>query len=183
MKPPTIEGLVTKGDDDRWAIFSPDDKYRYALGVSWAPHLFEWADGLLPMFDVVCMNPSTATHEKNDPTLLRLIHFAKMAGCGRMLLRNLAAYRSAYPVDLGKVEDPVGPRNDDILCLPMGNTVRVAAWGNFHSFKVHRRLLRSVSIVRAHFRDLHTFGFTKAGEPKHPLYLPNRTPVRLWGLP
>jgi hypothetical protein len=110
--------------------------------------------------------------------LLKLVHFAKQEGCGGLLLRNVAAYSATDPRELGKVADPIGPRNEEVLMLDAFGP-RVAAWGNFVSERVRRRLLPSIGIVKIH-PGLLVFGVNGTGEPKHPLYLKNATRLASW---
>lgn len=51
-----------------WAVISDCGRYRYELGR-------RWDDGPLLEFDM--LNPSTANAERNDPTIVRCVGFAK----------------------------------------------------------------------------------------------------------
>jgi len=83
---------------------------------------------------------------------------------------NLFAFRSTYPRQLSKVDDPVGPENDAaILEAVEESDLAVAAWG------VHGRLRRrdrAVQKIVAGIKDLYCIGTTKAGDPVHPLHQP-----------
>jgi hypothetical protein len=173
VTPIELPGLVTQGDECAWAVTSPNNVYRYALGRCWAPGL--------PVFDITMINPSTARHDLPDPTMSKVVHYAKQEGCGSILIRNLAALSSANKADLNWPEfDVVGPRNAEVLALKPFYALRVAAWGNFPNERVRRRLLASVGQVKA-LPALHVFGFnTKTSEPKHPLYLKNSTRIQPW---
>lgn len=166
-----LPGLVTMGSLAAWDLRSEGNVYRYALGRCWNP------DG--GTLDVTAMNPSKARFDVNDPTLLKLVHFAKQEGCGSLLLRNLAAYSATDPRELGRIADPIGPRNAEVLDLDIGLGYRVAAWGNFTSERVRRRLLPSIGIVKI-CPTLMVFGVNKSGEPKHVLYLKNATRLVEW---
>lgn len=172
MKPIEIDGLVTQGDESAWAMTSEDNAYRYALGRCW--------DASLPVFDVTMINPSTARHDVPDPTMAKVVHYAKQEGCGGLLIRNLAAFSSSDKRCLLPVErDIVGPRNLEVLAIrPAWSTLRVAAWGEFPTQRVRRRLLNPMAVIKAD--RLHVFGLNLSGEPKHPLYLKNATRVQLW---
>ena len=93
-----------KADMERSANFSRCRRYRYALWRRWAP-----GDdyGLL-----VGLNPSTADHRRDDPTIRRCIGFARDWGYSGLCVANLFAFRATYPRDLFAADDPVGPRND-----------------------------------------------------------------------
>lgn len=175
-----LPGLVTLGTYEAWDLRSEDNVYRYAIGRAWDPEPSEPWDTVRPVFSVTAINPSKARHDVDDPTLDKLVHYAKQEGCGSLLLRNLAAYSSTDPDELGKVQDPIGPRNHEVLAFDPLFAMRVAAWGNFPSKRVRQRLLSSVNLVKTVSRGLHVFGFNKTGEPKHPLYLKNATRVVPW---
>ncbi len=171
MSPLEWPGLVTRGTEAAWDLISQDNLFRYAIGRCWNP------DG--SVFSVTAMNPSKARYDVNDPTLLKLVHFAKQEGHGSLLLRNLAAYSATDPAELDQQirrgVDVVGEHNEAILMLD-GIGLRVAAWGNFHNKRVRSYLLRSVCAVKSR-PNLMVFGVNKSGEPKHPLYLKNSTRV------
>jgi hypothetical protein len=172
MKPIELPGLLTQGDESAWAMTSPDNVYRYALGRCWAPGL--------PVFDVTMINPSTARHDVPDPTMSKVVHYAKQEGCGSILIRNLAALSSSNKADLKLPMDVVGPRNAEVLDLRPFYALRVAAWGNFPSEFVRQRLLASMGHVKS-LSALHVFGFNeKTSEPKHPLYLKNSLRIQPW---
>lgn len=168
-------GLVMRGDRVAWAVFSPCEKYRYALGRRWDSYE-------KPALSVTALNPSTATHEVLDPTLKKCAHFARANGCGGLLVTNLGAWRDTDPDVLHAVGDAVGPWNINFLVQAHRfPSVRVAAWGSFNmkqGRKVRLKLAHGIDVVRAE-PDLHVFGdkLTKGGEPRHPLYLRNDTPL------
>ena len=175
MTPIVLDGLLTLGARARWALISPDGLYRYALGATWdEPSEFI----MRPVFCITMKNPSTATHEVDDPTWLKVVHFAKQEGCGGALVRNLAAFRATDPRRLGEVSDPIGPRNFEVLALDPLVAIRVAAWGAFENAKIRRRLQNAVPSARQH--TTHVLGLTKDGHPRHPLYLPNSTRAVTW---
>ncbi len=126
------------------------------------------------------LNPSTADETENDPTVRRCIGFAQEWKCGSLEVVNIFAYRSTDPKKLEKVPDPVGPDNDNsILKAAHRADIVVAAWGTWGRVQDRgeavRRLLESC--------DVHHLGLTKAGYPKHPLYLRADTKPILWKLP
>lgn len=100
-------------------------KYRYVLKRKWGT-----GDYL-----VVCMlNPSTADAMKDDPTILTLIHFAKLWGYGGIWIVNENAFRASKPADMRAAADPVGKANDHFLELAceyasLSSGIALAAWG------------------------------------------------------
>ena len=123
------------------------------------------------------LNPSTADAPQGDPTNRRCIGFARAWGFARMDVVNLFALRSTHPADLRRARDPIGDRNDRTIAAAARRAdLVVAAWG------VHGALAARDRAVLALLADrpLHCLGVTRAGHPRHPLYLPAATrPVRL----
>lgn len=174
VKPIELPGLITKGDESAWALTSPDDRYRYALGRCWAP--------LQPVLDVFALNPSRARHDVPDTTMHKLVHFAKREGCGGILIRNLSAFSATDPKQLLRLSQGElwGEYNCELLQLaPNGaGAIHLAAWGNFPTQRLRRDLLRPMGLVKV--RRLVALGFTKSGEPKHPCRLAHATPLVPW---
>ncbi|MBL7251277.1 DUF1643 domain-containing protein [Alloalcanivorax sp. C16-2] len=143
----------------RSANFSRCRRYRYALWRRWR----DGDDYLL----LVGLNPSTADHRKDDPTIRRCIGFARDWGYSGLCVANLFAYRATYPRDLFAADDPIGPRNDWWLRrLAADAALVVAGWGN-HGTQGDR-----AARVRAWLPALHCLRLNGSGEPAHPLYLP-----------
>ena len=90
-----------KADMERSANFSRCRRYRYALWRRWAPG----DDYVL----LVGLNPSTADHRRDDPTIRRCIGFARDWGYSGLCVANLFAFRATYPRDLFAADDPVAP--------------------------------------------------------------------------
>lgn len=144
---------------NKGAVISQCGRYRYQLWRIWND------DKPLVLF--VCLNPSTADANTDDPTLRRIMGFVYQMGCGGFYLGNLFALRSPYPSDLRYGRDPVGPENDRHLREMADKAQRVVfAWGN--DGDLNKRHLQ----VREMFPAAMCFGLTKAGHPRHPLYLP-----------
>ena len=140
------------------AQISKDGKYRYDLWRTW--------DDKKPYCMFIGLNPSTADAVEDDPTIRRCIRFAKDWGYGGLVMANLFAFRATKPEDMKKAEDPIGEENDDHLELLAQHAGKVvASWGvngtHHNRDKEVMTLLGSLSCL----------GVTKAGHPKHPLYL------------
>ena len=183
MKRPDLSqlGLVTEGGTGSWAVFSPDRAYRYMLARTWDGYdttgmLFPEATRPLMVF--VMLNPSVADGAENDPTIRRCIGFAKRERCGGILVVNLCAYVSTDPKRLLDVDDPIGPKNVEIVQLALRGplmAVRVAAWGRV-SPKVLERA-KEVIVAAKLAGALWCLGKTKDGQPRHPVRLANDTPL------
>lgn len=148
---------------DAGADFSRCGTYRYGLWRRW--------DTQLPQVLFVMLNPSTANATHNDPTIRRCINFAASWGFGGLYVGNLFAYRATRPNALLEADDPVGPENAYWLALLAHNcSAVVAAWGNAHLVD---QLLTTDPLegLRPLNLPMYAIAFTKAGTPKHPLYL------------
>lgn len=142
----------------REAIISECGLYRYLLIRSW--------DDLKPRVTFIGLNPSTGDGKEDDPTIRRMISFAQKWGYGGFFLVNLFAYRSPYPNTLLDVPDPVGPKNDRFIQSVQKLSEKIIfCWG------AHKIAESREKQVIASFPDAFCFGKTKAGKPKHPLYI------------
>lgn len=153
------------------AVFSPDRKYRYVLR-----RRVGLTDGTLL---VILLNPSTADEENDDPTIRRCVDFANRWGYGWLVVCNLFAYRATDPDELSKVDDPVGPENDEhIRREAQAADLVVVGWGEHGLFfgrcdDVHS-LLMEAGI------PLHCWATNSSGQPKHPLYVPRTQALKIW---
>lgn len=151
----------------RSAILSPCRDYRYSLARIWSP--------TQPTVLFVGLNPSTADDLVDDPTVRRCVGFARRWGFGGMTLVNLFAYRSKDPAELLRATDPIGPGNDDHILEGVRAAERVLlVWGTKGG-----HLNRDQDILSV-LPKVHCLGITKAGHPKHPLYLAGKTRSRLF---
>ena len=147
------------------ALFSDDRIYRYLLWRTWQQ------SGPLLLF--VGLNPSTADENINDPTIRRCIGFAREHSARGVLVSNLFAFRATKPRDLFAAPEPVGPDTDEWLgAAHRLATHTVACWG------VHGKFRGRSNDAIAMLDQLLCLGTTKAGEPRHPLYLKGDTRMR-----
>ncbi|WP_164660840.1 DUF1643 domain-containing protein [Tropicibacter sp. Alg240-R139] len=152
----------TKGDAPSTAVYSDCGRYRYSLTRIWDP------SGGKVLF--VMLNPSTATEVQNDPTVERCERRARALGFGAFQVTNIFAWRDTDPRKMRAAADPVGPENDTTILAGVDWADQVvAAWGT-HGEHLDRgpaveQLLRGTQNPVFHL------GLTKAGHPKHPLYI------------
>lgn len=149
------------------------DSYRYVLTRHWLTgHATDRAVFIL-------LNPSTATAVADDPTVRRCIRFARREGCGGLVILNLFALRSTNPHALSTHPDPVGPHNDWFLATYTRTTGPViAGWGTHGT--LHHRAETVTHQLHAAGVPLKCLGTTTAGQPRHPLYLPNTAPLHTY---
>lgn len=156
---------------DRWAVLSDDGRYRYALGRRWGTPL---ADGGRRAVWVM-LNPSTADAYVDDPTIRRCIGFSRGWGYDELVVVNLYAYRATDPAELGRAGDPFGPVNAEHIDAALADaSVVIAAWG------AHPWASTVADATLAHHRPLHCVGTTKAGHPRHPLYVRGDQALEVW---
>lgn len=149
----------------RSAIISICGLYRYELRRIW--------DDSLPLLPVCMLNPSLADGEREDPTLLALIHFARLWGYGGLLIVNFYAFRSPSPKEMfAQGHHAFGPDNDNHIKSAIryardNGGKLLAAWGNdgivggYHTY--------FTMLARDHGVELICLGTTNSGCPKHPM--------------
>lgn len=152
-----------------------DGEYRYELTRY-------WSGGARPnLVTVMMLNPSTADSTQDDRTLGRCINFAKRDGYDGLRIINLFALRSTDPQQLQKHPDPIGPLNDaHTLRAARDTDLIVAAWGA-HKFAETRAQQVAQELAEIGVR-LSCWGTTKAGHPRHPLYVSADSPLTPWEL-
>ena len=161
----------TKGDAPSTAVYSGCEQYRYSLTRVW--------DGAAPRVMFVMLNPSTATEVQNDPTIERCERRARALGFGGFRATNIFACRATDPRDMRRLDAPEGPDNmTAVLEGAHWADMVICAWGTHGA---HRgQGARVAAALRATGRPLYHLGLSKAGHPKHPLYLPYRQQPVLW---
>ncbi len=161
----------TKGDAPSTAVYSDCERYRYSLTRVW--------DGNGARVNFVMLNPSTATEVQNDPTVERCERRARALGYGGFCVTNIFAWRDTDPRKMRAAAEPVGPQNDAAIAdAAQWANVVIAAWGT-HGAHLDRgpqvaRLLAQTG------QPLFHLGLSKAGHPRHPLYLPYSQAPEPW---
>jgi hypothetical protein len=146
-------------NDSSGAVFSEDRKYRYYLWRAW--------DEKKPSIVFIGLNPSTANESKNDPTIRRVLTFAKNWGYGKVYMMNLFALVSPFPKDLLECPDPIAENDSYLKTICKGKDI-LFAWGAFKAAKD-----RAVQVVEW-FPSATCLGINSDGSPKHPLYVPSK---------
>ena len=108
-----------------------------------------------------------------------------------MVFVNAFAGRATKPVDLWKMDDPIGPENMAYIAqvaaeVQLTGGFFVFAWGAVNPptrmrGKVYDHLRDVQDTVYQYCADMRCLGLTKSGDPRHPLYLAANTPLRGWG--
>ena len=159
---------------ERDAVISDCGRYRYLLRRSW--------DHAKPRLLWVMLNPSTADAEVDDATIRSCTRLCRSWGYGSFEVVNLFGYRATDPAELAKAADPVGPRNDIVAEAAIERCdVAVCAWGAHPMARTRARDM--ASLIRSARPAAYCLGTTKAGAPKHPLYIKTGTDLTMWSRP
>jgi hypothetical protein len=164
-----VELLFQNMIDDRGAIFSDCGKYRYVLWRRW--------DASKPSVLCIGLNPSTATKDKPDPTITRVIDLIKSAGYGGFYMMNLFAFITPYPKELKKCPDALGENNKWLTDIASKCEDTIFCWGAFSILSLVSKFSERVEFIIEMFPEAYCFGKTKNGEPRHPLMLRKKTPL------
>jgi hypothetical protein len=146
------------------ALFSPCGRYRPMLTRELAG-----GDGAILW---IGMNPSTAAADVDDPTVRRETDFSRRWGFARFVKTNVMDFRATHPKDL--LADDVIPCSEANLRIIRDEAAKAArimlAFGALHPRVAHHGTA-VVAALRADGHDLFCLGLTKAGAPRHPLYM------------
>ena len=156
------------------ATFSGCEAYRYLLTWRWAaePLLVAWM-----------LNPSTATHERLDPTIAGLVSRARAWSHGGVRVINLFAFRATQPAAMKRAADPVGPDNDAVIVevlseAALAGDVVICGWGNHGRHRGRDR--EAAALAASTGAVLHALQTNADGSPKHPLYIGHHIPPTPW---
>lgn len=156
------------GESISGAMFSDNNrKFRYSLWRIW-----DKSSGDVLLF--IGLNPSTASDIKDDPTIRRLVGFAKSWGFGGLFVGNLFSLVSANPDRLffgASPELPLGPNNEAIKRMRELSTMALVGWGEWGQ-NAGKRPQEVLSLIG---EPVYCLKVNKSGEPTHPLYLPAKT--------
>lgn len=157
---------------ERDARISDCGRYRYLLRRTW--------DHGTPRALFVMLNPSTADAEIDDATIRSCIRLSKGLGYGSFEVVNLFALRATDPAELQRATDPVGADNDGVIEGALGRCdLAICAWGAHQM--AENRASSVKSLLRSRRPAVFCLGTTKAGAPKHPLYIKSGTPLQVYG--
>ncbi len=144
------------------AVFNDSNRrFRYALWRFWQPR----GDKLL----FIGLNPSTANDIKDDPTICKLINFAKFWGFGGLFCGNLFSLVSANPAALfvtPSVELVGGPNDHALKRMRELSTKVMVGWGNEGRFAG----TRPQEVLSLLGEPVYCLAITHTGDPRHPLY-------------
>jgi len=148
------------------AVLSPCGRFRYSLTRGWGVDMTS-----KPALLFVMLNPSTADHSEDDPTIRKCIGFAKRLGFLGLEVVNLYAYRATKPRDLKAAGYPVGESNDLHIHMASRRCDRrvVCAWGA--NARGLARPAEVLALLRRVGSEPHALWLCADGTPSHPLML------------
>lgn len=151
-------------------VFSRSGKNRYFLRYVW---------GSGPILVWFMLNPSIANEQRSDPTVTRCINFSKANGYGGLIVVNTEPLVSTDSKGIrGQLSKTAARYNRRyIAAVAKRHPVVVVAWGGH--CKRPANVMRRI-VARHGFKKIYCLGTTKAGQPRHPLYLAKSTPLRKW---
>jgi len=139
-----------------------------------------WGEG--PHVCFIGLNPSTADHEVDDPTVRRWIHFARFWGFSGFTAVNLYPCRSSSPAECRKWADwenngPDWHARDDlhhnlgvIVRESKAAAVTVACWGAVAWDEIWvEHVIEEITTGHEPWPSIYCFGMTSSGAPIHPL--------------
>lgn len=180
----TARSTLTRSLARPAANISTCGKFRYNLTRDWSE------SPTTPIALWVMLNPSTADHEMDDPTIRRCVDFSKRFECGRLEVVNLFAYRASDPAELYEDEDLAKSTHNDVdnqravfeaveRCTASGGRI-IVAWGA-EKIATQSAIPKYVlGTVFSNTLELWCLGTTKSRAPKHPLYIKAETPLERW---
>lgn len=139
------------------------EKYRYLLRREW--------DVSKPGLLWIMLNPSTADHKEDDPTIEACIRFTKKWGLGSFEVVNLFAYRATYPSELKILEKDIAIGSENLAYIREAMVradLIVAAWG--FNGKIHKRNQDDELISLFKNYQLKCLDILADGDPRHPLF-------------
>ncbi len=118
------------------------------------------------------LNPSTADEHRLDPTLARVRKFSLAHGYDEFVMLNLFSFRATVPQELRqrRITEPEMLLNGmNVRSGIRSSAAVVFAWGaTFNQWPVCAHEMRAWANT---YEDALCLGHTKAGFPKHPLYV------------
>jgi hypothetical protein len=154
------------------AVISDCGQYRYRLDRAVA------VAG--PVYAFFGINPSTADANLDDATVRKWRGFVSRWGGSRFIVGNVFALRATDVKALATAPLPAGPENHEHLAtIAREADVLVPCWGDSRKLPKHLRpdLVAVLDRLYLFRKPVKTFGFTKGGDPLHPLMLAYSTPL------
>lgn len=156
---------------DTTCVFSDNRQYRYSLVREWTKPGFAPTQSGHIVF--VGLSPSTANEDKVDPTVTRCIRYACRRGFSRMVMLNLFAYRAIRPLDLKRVENPIGEAEKEVILDRYLTTATeiILCWGSYGTYLNRASAFLSRLQALGVVGKCKAFCITNADQPGQPFQL------------
>lgn len=160
---------------ERKAPMVPGPRYRYALDRVW--------NEKQPVMLWVMLNPSSAGAHQDDPTIRKVVKFAKTYGMGGLRVVNLFSLIATDPKDLPPSDANSTTLGEYANVLPTldaasaRGVLTVVAWG------AHRLAAVRAKVWSGFLGDVWCLNRNQDGSPVHPLYQPDVTSLKRWTPP
>lgn len=141
----------------RGAMFCPCKKYRYRLWRRWSEEK--------PAIMFIGLNPSVADGTDDDPTMRRVIRFARDWGYGMVYMTNLFCGVATKYRELDHSKEVVGLNNYWLQETAALSDKVVFAWGASNTRGRDQEVI-------AMFPNAFTLQLNQDGSPMHPLFVP-----------
>jgi hypothetical protein len=177
---PAVRGMLGPGAAEVFRVgdhFSADRRFRFDL-------YYDWARDLPPLI-VLGQNPSKASRERTDPTVIRCARRAWRAGFGGLRMLNLFPLVATDPADLWAAgpqpeeEDQNVAGIEAVVALLRAATVLIAPGGDPHP-RQRAMAAKVEAILRERDARLLCLGTTATGAPRHPSRLGYDVPMVPW---
>lgn len=140
----------------RTAEFSDDKQYRYQLSRIWDE------TGTKKIAMCCGLNPSKASHLKDDSTIRILIGSLRHLGYGGFHMVNLYGLITPKPSELFKHPNPQGMNKEWIQTTAVISQEIIFCWGAFKKIEYRANEMKKL------FPDAKCFGKNNDGSPWHP---------------
>lgn len=148
------------------------------LSLRWS-----WATGERPdSLIMVGLNPSGASADFADATLIRVYGYARREGFGSLLMLNLFSARATVPDELARYAGRPGYALEvaHLIAAEPESSILVAGWGS-QSGAVGRLVrARVAELLPLVSRPWVALGLCADGSPRHPLYTALDAPLSPW---
>jgi hypothetical protein len=126
----------------------------------------------------IMLNPSTADHRIDDPTIKKCYGFAERESCTSLTVVNLFAFRATDPNQLLKITHSHRENQNYIFGEIEKHRLGlvIVAWGSHEAVKYAPTGWIDLQLFR---NNIHPkcFKINKDGNPKHPLYVGRYQPL------
>ncbi len=149
------------------AAFSKNRLHRYCLIRIW--------DNTKPKVAFVGLNPSTANETEDDPTIRKVIGFAKEWGYGGFYMLNLFSRITPYSNELPHIQ-LLDKSSDYFLKTFADNSEKIVyCWGKFTIAEARAKEVMNL------LGPGWALAINQDGSPRHPLYVPKNTKLIPYG--